>query len=195
MRVFVCKLLKWKTVRNNHEKLLKSHLGPGYWKENRLPQFSQFFLDAPSSISQCLHWDMFLKVSYTCVQMHVHCVILVQQVFSHRDVRFAELTHGFPPLSLSLFGVLMWRLVLKGLCCHFLFRLKHGNHPVKITVTVCGKFHRSFPRSYNLEVLCTYGCACAVRVCECEMGIAAERQPGSDRALKLCFLRDSVFLF
>ena len=33
-------------------------------------------------------------------------------------------------------------------------------------------------------------CARAVRVCECEMRIAAERQPGSNRVYKLCFLRN-----
>ena len=113
--------------------------------------------------------------------------------FFHTETSGLLNSHTDFLLSLSLFGVLMWRLVLKGLCCHFLFRLKHGNHPVKITVTVCGKFHRSFPRSYNLEVLCTYGCACAVRVCECEIRIAAERQSGYNRAWKLCFLRKFVY--
>ena len=43
---------------------------------------------------------------------------------------------------LCVLGVLMLRWVLKGLRGHFVFWLKHRNHPVKIPVAFLGKFHR-----------------------------------------------------
>ena len=43
------------------------------------------------ALSSNLYIDLFSKVSYACVQFHVHCDIF----FSHWDVWFAEFTHRF----------------------------------------------------------------------------------------------------
>ena len=116
----------------------------------------------PCSFLQLLHWKYVFQMLRTPVCRFTCNAWFTCNKFSHADT--SALLHSHTHFF-SVFGVLMLRWMLTGLSGHFVFWLKHGNHPIKTPVTVFGKFGLQFRscRAQMCVCVCTVWAGVSVR--------------------------------